>query len=144
MIRRPPRSTRTDTLVPYTTLFRSRRAIAIILDAEARGQLKPGDTVIEATSGNTGVALAMVCAARGYNFVAIMTETFSMERRKLMRAYGAKVLLTAAAERGPGMVRRAEELAAKHGWFLARSEEHQSELQSLMRNSYADFCLKKK
>src|SRR3546814_4397787 len=102
-------------------LFRS-----IILDAEARGQLKPGDTVIEATSGNTGVALAMVCAARGYNFVAIMTETFSIERRKLMRAYGAKVILTAAAERGTGMVRRAEELAAKHGWFLARQFENQA------------------
>src|SRR3546814_8213402 len=105
---------------------KDRLAIAIILDAEARGQLKPGDTVIEATSGNTGVALAMVCAARGYNFVAIMTETFSMERRKLMRAYGAKVLLTAAAERGTGMVRRAEALAAKHGWFLARQFENQA------------------
>jgi cysteine synthase A len=99
---------------------KDRLAIAIILDAEARGLLKPGDTVIEATSGNTGVALAMVCAARGYKFVAVMTETFSIERRKLMRAYGAKVILTAAAERGSGMVKRAEELAAKHGWFLAR------------------------
>ena len=99
---------------------KDRLAIAIILDAEARGLLKPGDTVIEATSGNTGVALAMVCAARGYKFVAVMTETFSIERRKLMRAYGAKVILTAAAERGTGMVRRAEELAGKHGWFLAR------------------------
>ena len=99
---------------------KDRLAIAIVLDAEARGLLKPGDTVIEATSGNTGVALAMVCAARGYSFVAVMTETFSIERRKLMRAYGAKVILTAAAERGSGMVKRAEELAAKHGWFLAR------------------------
>jgi cysteine synthase A len=99
---------------------KDRLAIAIILDAEARGLLKPGDTVIEATSGNTGVALAMVCAARGYKFVAVMTETFSIERRKLMRAYGAKVILTAAAERGTGMVRIAEALAAKHGWFLAR------------------------
>jgi cysteine synthase A len=99
---------------------KDRLALAIILDAEARGLLKPGDTVIEATSGNTGVALAMVCAARGYHFVAVMTETFSIERRKLMRAYGAKVILTAAAERGTGMVRRAEELAKKHGWFLAR------------------------
>ena len=98
---------------------KDRLAIAIILDAEAQGRLKPGDTVIEATSGNTGVALAMVCAARGYKFVAVMTETFSIERRKLMRAYGAKVILTAAAERGTGMVRRAEELAKKHGWFLA-------------------------
>ena len=99
---------------------KDRLALAIILDAEARGALKPGDTVVEATSGNTGVALAMVCAARGYRFVAVMTETFSIERRKLMRAYGARVILTAAAERGTGMVRKAEELAAKHGWFLAR------------------------
>jgi cysteine synthase len=99
---------------------KDRLAIGIILDAEARGLLKPGDTVIEATSGNTGVAMAMVCAARGYNFVAVMTETFSIERRKLMRAYGAKVILTAAAERGTGMVRIAEELAKQHGWFLAR------------------------
>ncbi|KGM57323.1 cysteine synthase [Lysobacter arseniciresistens ZS79] len=99
---------------------KDRLALAIILDAEARGLLKPGDTVVEATSGNTGVALAMVCAARGYRFVAVMTETFSIERRKLMRAYGAKVILTAAAERGTGMVRKAEELAARHGWFLAR------------------------
>jgi cysteine synthase A len=99
---------------------KDRLAIAIILDAEARGVLKPGDTVIEATSGNTGVAMAMVCAARGYHFVAVMTETFSVERRKLMRAYGAKVILTTAAERGTGMVRRAEELAKQHGWFLAR------------------------
>jgi cysteine synthase A len=103
---------------------KDRLAIAIILDAEARGLLKPGDTVIEATSGNTGVALAMVCAARGYKFVAVMTETFSIERRKLMRAYGARVILTAAAERGSGMVRKAEELAKRHGWFLARQFEN--------------------
>ncbi|WP_407354353.1 cysteine synthase A [Luteimonas sp. R10] len=99
---------------------KDRLALAIILDAEQKGLLKPGDTVVEATSGNTGVALAMVCAARGYKFVATMAETFSVERRKLMRAYGARVILTPAAERGSGMVRRAEELAAKHGWFLAR------------------------
>jgi len=99
---------------------KDRLAIAIILDAEQKGLLKPGDTVVEATSGNTGVALAMVCAARGYKFVATMAETFSIERRKLMRAYGAKVILTPAAERGSGMVRKAEELAKKHGWFLAR------------------------
>ncbi len=99
---------------------KDRLALAIVLDAEARGLLKAGDTIIEATSGNTGVALAMVAAARGYKFVAIMVETFSIERRKLMRAYGAKVILTPAAERGSGMVRRAEELAAKHGWFLTR------------------------
>src|SRR5688500_16442025 len=99
---------------------KDRLALAIILDAEQKGLLKPGDTVVEATSGNTGVALAMVCAARGYKFVATMAETFSIERRKLMRAYGAKVILTPAAERGSGMVRRAEELAKQHGWFLAR------------------------
>ena len=99
---------------------KDRLAIAIILDAESKGLLKPGDTVIESTSGNTGVALAMVCAARGYKFVAVMADSFSIERRKLMRAYGAKVILTPAAERGTGMVKRAEELAAKHGWFLAR------------------------
>lgn len=99
---------------------KDRLALAIILDAEASGALNPGDTVVEATSGNTGVALAMVCAARGYGFVAVMSESFSVERRKLMRAYGAKVILTPAAERGSGMVRRAEALAAKHGWFLAR------------------------
>ncbi|QDW66311.1 cysteine synthase A [Luteimonas granuli] len=98
---------------------KDRLALAIILDAEQRGLLKPGDTVVEATSGNTGVALAMVCAARGYRFVATMAETFSIERRKLMRAFGAKVILTPAAERGSGMVRRAKELADEHGWFLA-------------------------
>jgi cysteine synthase A len=90
---------------------KDRLALAIVLDAEARGLLKPGDTIVEATSGNTGVALAAVAAARGYKFVATMVETFSIERRKLMRAYGAKVILTPAAERGTGMVRRAEELA---------------------------------
>ncbi len=98
---------------------KDRLALAIILDAEERGVLKPGDTIVEATSGNTGVALAMVAAARGYKFVATMVETFSVERRKLMRAYGAKVILTPAAERGSGMVRRARELAEEHGWFLA-------------------------
>ena len=98
---------------------KDRLALAIVLDAEAKGLLKPGDTIVEATSGNTGVALAMVAAARGYKFVATMAETFSIERRKLMRAYGAKVILTPAAERGSGMVRRAKELADKHGWFLA-------------------------
>lgn len=103
---------------------KDRLAIAIILDAEARGLLKPGDTVVEATSGNTGVALAMVCAARGYKFVATMADSFSIERRKLMRAYGARVILTPAAERGSGMVRKAEELAKRHGWFLARQFEN--------------------
>jgi cysteine synthase A len=103
---------------------KDRLSIGIILDAEQKGLLKPGDTVVEATSGNTGVALAMVCAARGYKFVALMSDSFSIERRKLMRAYGAKLILTPAAERGTGMVRRAEELAKKHGWFLARQFEN--------------------
>jgi cysteine synthase len=103
---------------------KDRLAIAIIEDAEARGVLKPGQTVIEATSGNTGIALAMVCAAKGYPFVAVMVETFSVERRKIMRMFGARVLLTPAAERGSGMVRKAEELAKKHGWFLARQFEN--------------------
>ncbi len=103
---------------------KDRLAIAIIDDAEKRGDLKPGQTVVEATSGNTGIALAMVCAAKGYPFVATMVETFSIERRKIMKALGAKVILTPAAERGSGMVLRAEELAGQHGWFLARQFEN--------------------
>src|SRR6202030_3704490 len=103
---------------------KDRLAIAIIEDAERKGTLKPGQTVIEATSGNTGIALAMVCAAKGYPFVAVMVETFSVERRKIMRLLGAKVILTPAAERGTGMVKKAEELAKKHGWFLARQFEN--------------------
>ena len=103
---------------------KDRLALAIILDAEQRGELKPGQTVVEATSGNTGIALAMVCAARGYSFVAFMTETFSIERRKLMRAYGAKVILTPAAARATGMIKIAEEYAQKHGAFLARQFEN--------------------
>lgn len=105
---------------------KDRLAIAIITDAERRGLLKPGQTVVEATSGNTGVALAMVCAAKGYPFVAFMAETFSVERRKLMRALGAKVILTPAAERGSGMVRRAKEFADAHGAFLARQFENEA------------------
>jgi cysteine synthase A len=103
---------------------KDRLAIAIIEDAERSGELQPGQTVVEATSGNTGIALAMVCAAKGYPFVALMVETFSVERRKIMRMLGAKVILTPAAERGSGMVRKAEELAKKHGWFLARQFEN--------------------
>ena len=99
---------------------KDRLAYAIIKDATDSGELKPGQTVIEATSGNTGIALAMVCAVTGHPFVATMVETFSIERRKIMRALGAKVILTPAAERGSGMVKRAEELAEKHGWFLTR------------------------
>ena len=103
---------------------KDRLAIAIIEDAERRGTLKPGQTVIEATSGNTGIALAMVCAVKGHPFVAIMSDSFSVERRKLMRILGAKVLLSPAADRGTGMVKRAEEMAKKHGWFLARQFEN--------------------
>jgi cysteine synthase len=105
---------------------KDRLAIAIIEDAERRGALAPGQTVVEATSGNTGIALAMVCAAKGYPFVAVMAESFSIERRKIIRMLGARVILTPAAERGTGMVRKAEELAAKHGWFLARQFENQA------------------
>jgi cysteine synthase A len=103
---------------------KDRLAIAIIEDGERRGTLKPGQTVVEATSGNTGIALAMVCAAKGYPFVALMSDSFSIERRKLMRILGAKVVLTPAAERGSGMVKKAEELAKKNGWFLARQFEN--------------------
>jgi cysteine synthase len=105
---------------------KDRLAIGIIEDAERSGALKPGQTVIEATSGNTGIALACVCAAKGYPFVAVMSESFSIERRKLMRIMGAKVIITAAAERGTGMVRKAAELSKKHGWFLARQFENEA------------------
>ena len=103
---------------------KDRLAIAIIEDAERTGKLRPGQTVIEATSGNTGIALAMVCAAKGYPFVATMAESFSVERRKIMKSLGAKVILTPAAEKGTGMVRKAEELAEKHGWFRADQFEN--------------------
>src|SRR5262249_16287992 len=105
---------------------KDRLAIGIIEDAERKGLLKPGQTVIEATSGNTGIALAMVCAAKGYPFVAIMAEPFSVERRKIMRMLGAKVILSPAAERGTGMVKKAAELAKKNGSFLARQFENEA------------------
>jgi cysteine synthase A len=97
---------------------KDRLAIGIIEDAERRGVLQPGQTVVEATSGNTGIALAMVCAVKGYPFVAVMAESFSIERRKLMRALGARVVLTPAAERATGMLRITKALSAKHGWFM--------------------------
>ena len=103
---------------------KDRMAKAIIEDAERSGALKPGQTIVEATSGNTGIALAMVCAAKGYPFVATMVETFSIERRKIMRAYGARVILTPAAEKASGMVRRAAELAEQNGWFQTRQFEN--------------------
>ena len=105
---------------------KDRLAFAIINDAEQKGTLAPGQTVIEATSGNTGIALAMVCAAKGHQFVATMADSFSVERRQVMRGLGAKVILTPAAERGTGMVKKAEELAEKHGWFLTRQFENQA------------------
>src|SRR5262245_15888540 len=105
---------------------KDRLAIAMIEDAERRGVLKPGMTVVEPTSGNTGIALAMVCAAKGYPFVAIMSDSFSVERRKLMKGLGAKVILTPAAERGSGMVKRAEQLAKQRGWFLPQQFENPS------------------
>src|SRR4249920_2894388 len=105
---------------------KDRLAIAIIEDAERSGALKPGQTVVEPTSGNTGIALAMVCAAKGYPFVAVMSDSFSVERRKLMKGLGAKVVLTPAADRGSGMVRKAEALAKQHGWFLPQQFENPS------------------
>jgi len=103
---------------------KDRLAIAMIDDAERRGVLKPGQTVIEPTSGNTGIALAMVCAARGYPFVAVMAESFSVERRRLMKALGAKVLLTPKELRATGMVAKARELADRHGWYMPQQFEN--------------------
>ena len=97
---------------------KDRLAIGIIEDAERKGLLKPGQTVVEATSGNTGIALAMVCAVKGYPFVAVMAESFSIERRKLMRALGARVVLTPPAERATGMLRVTKAPSEKHGWFM--------------------------
>src|SRR6184192_3739558 len=99
---------------------KDRLALGVIEDAERRGALEPGQTVIEATSGNTGIGLAMVCAAKGYPLVVTMAESFSVERRRLMRFLGAKVILTPAPEGGTGMVRKANALAKKNGWFLTR------------------------
>src|SRR5260221_1891901 len=105
---------------------KDRLALGTIEDAEKKGALKPGQTVCEATSGNTGIGLAMVCAAKGYPLVVTMAESFSVERRRLMRFLGAKVILTPAAERGFGMVNKANELAKKNGWFLTRQFENEA------------------
>ena len=105
---------------------KDRLALGVIEDAEHRGALKPGQTVIEATSGNTGIGLAMVCAQKGYPLVVTMAESFSVERRKLMRFLGARVIVTPATERGTGMVKKAIELAEKHGWFLTRQFENEA------------------
>src|ERR1700744_330370 len=105
---------------------KDRLALGGIEDAEKSGPLKPGQTVIEATSGNTGIGLAMVCAAKGYPLVVTMAETFSIERRRLMRFLGAKVVLTPAAQRGFGMVTKAQELARMNGWFMSRQFENEA------------------
>ena len=105
---------------------KDRLALGVIEDAERKGELKPGQTIIEATSGNTGIGLAMVCAQKGYPLVVTMAESFSVERRKLMRFLGAKVILTPAPEGGTGMVRKAVELAKKHGWFMTRQFENEA------------------
>ncbi|GAA1447024.1 cysteine synthase A [Nocardiopsis tropica] len=103
---------------------KDRLALSVVLDAERKGLLKPGDTIAECTSGNVGIALAMVAAARGYKFVAVMSDTYSVERRKLIRAYGGKVILFPGAEGSSGGNRRADELAKKHGWFRANQFEN--------------------
>jgi cysteine synthase A len=105
---------------------KDRLALGIIEDAERSGALKPGQTVIEATSGNTGIGLAMVCAQKGYPLVVTMSESFSIERRKMMRFLGAKVVLTPASEKGTGMLAKAIELAEKHGWFLCRQFDNEA------------------
>lgn len=105
---------------------KDRLALGVIEAAEKSGDLKPGQTVVEATSGNTGIGLAMVCAAKGYPLVVTMAETFSIERRKLMRFLGAKVVLTPKEDKGTGMVEKAKELAEKNGWFLTRQFENEA------------------
>src|SRR6202522_1887486 len=105
---------------------KDRLALGVIEAAEASGELKPGQTVIEATSGNTGIGLAMVCAQKGYPLVITMAESFSIERRKLMRFLGAKVVITPAAERAVGMVKKTIELAEAHGWFMTRQFENEA------------------
>jgi len=105
---------------------KDRLALGVIEAAEQAGDLQPGQTVVEATSGNTGIGLAMVCAAKGYPFVCVMAESFSIERRKIMRFLGARVVLTPAAEKGSGMINKAKELADEHGWYLTRQFENEA------------------
>src|SRR5687767_15356339 len=123
---------------------KDRLALGVIEDAERRGTLKPGQTVIEATSGNTGIGLAMVCAQKGYPLVVTMAESFSVERRRMMRFLGAKVILTPAPEGGTGMVRKANELAAANGWFLTRQFENEANAdfhsRTTAREIIADFA----
>ncbi|MCH6572982.1 MAG: cysteine synthase A [Gammaproteobacteria bacterium] len=127
---------------------KDRLALGVINDAERKGKLKPGQTVIEATSGNTGISLAMVCAVRGYPFVAVMAESFSVERRKLMKILGAKVILTPAELRATGMVKLAAELAEENGWFLteqfdnpANPEYHRNTTGPEILRDFADMPL---
>ena len=105
---------------------KDRMALNVIEQAERSGALQAGQTVIEATSGNTGIGLAMVCAQKGYPLVVTMAENFSVERRKMMRFLGAQVVLTPASEKGTGMLKKAEELAEAHGWFLCRQFENEA------------------
>ena len=114
---------------------KDRLALAIIEGAEKDGTLKPGQTVVEATSGNTGIAVAMICAQRGYPCVICMAEPFSVERRRLMRMLGAKVIVTPKAGKGTGMVRKAEELCEKHGWFLCHQFENEANWQFHMETT---------
>src|SRR5499427_3128067 len=118
---------------------KDRLALGVIEDAERTGKLRPQQTVIEATSGNTGIGLAMVCAQKGYPLVVTMAETFSVERRKLMRFLGAKVVLTPAADRGVGMVNKAIELAETHGWFLTRQFENEANPDMHSRTTAAEI-----
>ncbi len=118
---------------------KDRLALGVIEDAEKTGKLKPGQTVIEATSGNTGIGLAMVCAAKGYPLVVTMAESFSVERRRLMRFLGAKVVLTPAPAGGTGMVQKAIELAEKHGWFLTRQFENEANADMHSRTTAAEI-----
>lgn len=127
---------------------KDRLALGVIEDAEKRGELKPGQTIVEATSGNTGIGLAMVCAQRGYPLVITMAESFSVERRKLMRFLGAKVVLTPASEKGTGMVAKAKELAEKHGWWQSRQFENPANAEIHVKttaveilNDFADVSL---
>src|SRR5918996_4440278 len=123
---------------------KDRLALGVIEDAELTGKLRPGQTVIEATSGNTGIGLAMVCAQKGYPLVVTMAESFSVERRKLMRFLGAKVVLTPASAGGTGMVAKAVELARTHGWFLTRQFENEANAdfhsRTTAREILADFA----
>ncbi|HSE13268.1 MAG TPA: PLP-dependent cysteine synthase family protein, partial [Rudaea sp.] len=114
---------------------KDRLALGIIEDAERRGALRPGQTVIEGTSGNTGIGLAMVCAVKGYPLVVVMAENFSIERRKMMRFLGARVVLTPAALKGSGMMSKVEELAKKHGWFQCRQFDNEANAEMHSRTT---------